>query len=89
MGPSKCGKQPETVTSELDDLEGLSLEQLQAALAPTPAADTLLGAQQLANAERADWAGQWASEMQHDVLEWPDGAVYPQSVQGGPVLFRQ
>ena len=34
LGPSKCGNQPETVLSELDDLEGLSQDQLQAALAP-------------------------------------------------------
>ena len=70
--PSKCGKHPATVTCELDDLGGLSPEQLQPALAPTAAADTPLGAQHLANAERADWAIQWASEMQHDALDWPD-----------------
>ena len=66
--PSKCGKQTETTLTELDEMEGLSIEQLQAAFAPTPAADPPLGAQHLANAERADWAVQWASEMQHDVL---------------------
>ena len=69
MGRSRCGQQPDTVLSELDDLEGLSPEQLQADLAPAPAADTPLGPQHLANAERPDWAEQWASEMQHDVLE--------------------
>ena len=67
--PSKRGKHPATVTSDLDDLEGLSPEQLQSALAPTPAADTPLGAQHLANTERADWAIQWSSEMQHDALD--------------------
>ena len=70
--PSKTGHQPTTNLSELDDLEGLSPQQLQTALAPAPEADTPLGAQHLANAERADWAVQWATEMQHDPLDWPD-----------------
>ena len=49
--PSKCGQQPDTALSELDDLECLSAKELQTALAPTPEADTPFGAQHLANDE--------------------------------------
>ena len=56
-------------------MEGLFTEQSQTALAPTFAAYTVLGAQHLANVERADWAVQWALEMQHDVLNWPEETV--------------
>ena len=43
--PSKCGSHTATTMSELDDVEGLSLEQSQTALAPTPEASTPFGAQ--------------------------------------------
>ena len=68
----KCGEQPQTVLSELDDLEGLSPEQLRSALAPSPGSDTPLGAQHIANSERASWSVQWATAMEHDALQWPD-----------------
>ena len=69
---SKVGNESTPVTSELDDLEGLSPEQLQAACSPTTSAQTPLGAQHLANAELADWGIQWAVGSNHDKLDWPD-----------------
>ena len=47
---SPTGLAPETTVGDEDDLDGISWEELQQALAPT-AADTPLAAQQLANFE--------------------------------------
>ena len=57
---SKNGSETSPDISELDDLEGLSPEQLWAACSPTTSAQTPLGAQHLANSELADWGVQWA-----------------------------
>ena len=83
----KVGEQPETNLSELDDLEGLSAEQLRVAFSPTTSTDSPLGAQFLANSEKNDWAKQWAEMAEHDKLEWPDETepLSPMSVK----IFRQ
>ena len=64
--------QVSTDLSELDDLEGISQEQLKAALAPSNVAGTPVGAQYAANVEKARWGIQWDSEAEADQLEWPD-----------------
>ena len=50
-------KQQPTNFSELDDFEGISESQLRAALEPSEAAGTPIGAQFTANVERARWGG--------------------------------
>ena len=59
-------------TSELDDLEGISQEQLRAAIAYSPTVDSPLAAQDAANSERTSWGAQWAAGATHDVLSWPE-----------------
>ena len=44
-----------TNLSELDELEGISQEQLNAALAPSSVAGTPVGAQYAANVEKVRW----------------------------------
>ena len=70
--PSKVGSQTVAELSELDELDDISEEQLKNAVAPVTDKLTPLASQQLANSERIDWCKQWATDMQHDVLEWPD-----------------
>ena len=53
--------QVSTELSELDDLEGISQEQLRAALAPSNVAGTPVGAQYAANVEKVRWGIQWGS----------------------------
>lgn len=66
--PDKAG-QPEAVqTSELDDLEGISREQLRSALLHCPGSSSPLAAQDAANSERTAWGIQWAVNDPHDVL---------------------
>jgi hypothetical protein len=80
----QAGGQQHTTLSELDDLEGISQSQLQAALMPDPSADTPVGAQQVANVERAKWGIQWASECKPDELDWPG-----ETEQLEPISIRQ
>jgi len=54
-------QQQPTNLSELDDLEGVSLVQLRAALEPSEEAGTPIGAQFTANVERARWGGSMGS----------------------------
>ena len=61
-----------TNLSELDDLEGISREQLKAALAPSNVAGTPVGAQYAANVEKVKWGIQWDVDAQPDQLEWPE-----------------
>ena len=61
-----------TDLSELDELEGISQEQLKAALAPSNVAGAPVGAQYAANVEKARWGIQWDSEAEADQLEWPN-----------------
>ena len=70
--PDKCDVQEEVNLSELDDLEGLSQEQLRTAIAYSPLAATPLATQGAANSERKAWGAQWASDSLHDELIWPD-----------------
>ena len=70
--PDKVDIQQETTLSELDDLEGLSPEQLQAAIAYSPDVATPLATQNAANSERQAWGTQWAVDSAHDVLVWPE-----------------
>ena len=56
--PDKCDVQEETNLSELDDLEGLSPEQLRAAIAYSPGAATPLATQDAVNSERKSWGSQ-------------------------------
>ena len=55
--PDKCDVQEEINLSELDDLEGLSQEQLRAAIAYSPSVATPLATQNAANSERKAWGG--------------------------------
>ena len=50
--PDKCDVQEETSLSELDDLEGLSPEQLRVAIAYSPGVLSPLATQNAANSER-------------------------------------
>ena len=70
--PDNVDVQEETNLSELDDLEGLSREQLRAAIAYSPGVATPLATQDAANSERKAWGGQWAIDSAHDELMWPD-----------------
>ena len=65
-------QQQPTNLSELDDLEGVSLVQLRAALEPSEEAGTPIGAQFSANVERARWGAQWAAGSKPDELQWPE-----------------
>ena len=40
-------------------------------------AESPLGSQNLANAERANWGIQWAVGSEHDLLDWPDDDLDP------------
>jgi len=81
--PDKCGPSEEVQTSELDDLEGISSEQLRSALAYSPQADSPLAAQDAANSERTAWGNQWAMNLEHDELVWPEesDALPPMSLE--------
>jgi hypothetical protein len=70
--PSKVGVQPDPELNDHDDLEGVSQEEIIAAINPSTTSPTPLGAQMLANSERKDWCKQWASDAAPDVLHWPD-----------------
>ena len=70
--PGKDPRREKVNLSELDDLEGLSQEQLRSALAYSPDVTPPLAAQNAANSERKSWGAQWASESQHDELAWPE-----------------
>ena len=70
--PSKVGSQPVAELSELDELDGITEEQLKNATAPVTDKLSPLASQRLANSERSDWCKQWATDMQHDTLEWPE-----------------
>ena len=59
-------------TSELDDLEGISQEQLRSALEYSPLVNSPLAAQDAANSERTAWGAQWAANTRHDQLDWPE-----------------
>jgi len=70
--PDKCGPREEVHTSELDDLEGISQEQLRLAVEYSPSIDSPLAAQDAANSERMAWGSQWAVDTVHDQLDWPE-----------------
>ena len=63
--PDKCDVQEEVNLSELDDLEGLSQEQLRTAIGYSPGTATPLATQCAANSERIAWgpSGQCARLM--------------------------
>ena len=68
----QADEQVGTNLSELDDLEGISQEQLKAALAPSNADGTPVGAQYAANVEKVNWGIQWDVDACPDQLVWPD-----------------
>jgi len=61
--PDKCDVQEEINLSQLDDLEGLSQEQLRAAIAYSPSVVTPLATQDAANSERKAWGGAVGSRL--------------------------
>lgn len=58
-------------------VNGLSAEQLAAAITVHEDRTTPLSAQQLVEPEARDWWDQWATSEAYDDIEWPDSANHP------------
>ena len=66
------GGQTDTQLSEHDNLDGITEQQLKAALDPRLHTCSPVGAQHTANVERVKWGEQWAAGSQPDELQWPE-----------------
>ena len=69
--PSSKQVQPIDVNDELDDVDGLSMEELNSLKFEQAEGNPPATAQQQADDEAGTWNKQWGSETQAAPLKWP------------------